>query len=59
MRFPRTPDNFLILGDFNKFGVAEGRLGPDWGPVEAFRLAIHTASENWAILSEIHFRTIS
>jgi alpha-1,3-mannosylglycoprotein beta-1,4-N-acetylglucosaminyltransferase A/B len=55
----RTKDNFFIIGTFNKFGVAEGSLGPDLPPLEAFRLTVHTASENWAILSEIHFRTIS
>ena len=57
--WPPTQDNFHLLGTFNKFGVAEGSLGPDLGPVEAFRLSVHTASENWAILCKIHFRPLS
>ena len=47
---------FLVVGTFNQFGVAEGTLGPDLGAIEAFRLSIGAASENWAILSEIFFK---
>ena len=54
-KYPRTTDDYLILGGFDKFGIAEGTLGAELGLVEIFRLNIHSASENWAILSEIMF----
>lgn len=54
-KYPQTTDDYLILGGFDKFGIAEGTIGPELGLVEIFRLNIHSASENWAILSEIMF----
>ena len=54
-KYSQTADHFLILGEFDKFGIAEGTLDPELGKVETFRLNIHSASDNWAILSEIMF----
>ncbi|XP_055379355.1 alpha-1,3-mannosyl-glycoprotein 4-beta-N-acetylglucosaminyltransferase B isoform X2 [Condylostylus longicornis] len=49
-----TTDGFLIIGSFNAFGLAEGNIDPKIGPIKEIRLHVHSDSENWALLSEIH-----
>lgn len=49
-----TADGFLIVGNFNEFGIADGIIEPKIGKVKEIRLHIHTDSENWAILSEVN-----
>jgi len=55
------PDSqgWIQSGEFNHFGVAEAPLGSKYGPISAFRLTVGASSENWAILSEIHFKATS
>lgn len=53
---PRTKDGFLVVGTFDHFGIAEGQIAPELGPIKQFRLSIHAPSENWAILSEIFLK---
>lgn len=53
-----TPDGFLIIGSFNEFGIAEGVVDPKIGTIKEIRLHVHSDSENWAILSEVKFRSI-
>ncbi len=54
--FDRTEDGFVVVGRFDQNGLAEGKLDPEWGEISHVRLAVHATSENWVILSEIHFR---
>ena len=56
---PPLKDGFLIVGGFDHFGIAEGTLGPEIGPIKKFRLSIHASSENWAILSELFLKKVS
>lgn len=49
-----TADGFLIVGNFNEFGIAEGTIESKIGKVKEIRLHVHTDSENWAILSEVN-----
>ncbi|XP_055325807.1 alpha-1,3-mannosyl-glycoprotein 4-beta-N-acetylglucosaminyltransferase B-like [Sitodiplosis mosellana] len=51
-----TTDGFLIVGCFNEFGIAEGVIDAKIGKIREIRLHVHTDSENWAILSEIHLQ---
>ena len=54
---PRTEDGFVVVGSFgSQDGVARGDIGPDWGLVSHVRLSIHSSSDNWVILSEIHLK---
>lgn len=49
-----TPDGFLIIGNFNSFGIAEGSVDTKFGKIKEIRLHVHSDSENWAILSEVN-----
>jgi len=53
---PTTKDGYLVIGGFNKFGVAEGSIGAAFGKIKTFRLNIGASNDNWAILSEIFFK---
>lgn len=48
-----TADGFLIIGNFNALGIAEGSVEPQIGSIKEIRLHVHSDSENWAILSEV------
>jgi len=52
-----TRDGFYVVGTFNHLGVCEGTLGSQVGAIQAFRLNILSSTDNWAILSEIFFKT--
>nr|XP_014100548.1 alpha-1,3-mannosyl-glycoprotein 4-beta-N-acetylglucosaminyltransferase A isoform X1 [Bactrocera oleae] len=52
-----TTDEFLIVGAFDGFGVAEGAIDARIGAIKEIRLHVHGDSENWALLSEIDFET--
>ncbi|XP_049826869.1 alpha-1,3-mannosyl-glycoprotein 4-beta-N-acetylglucosaminyltransferase B isoform X1 [Schistocerca gregaria] len=49
-----TSDGYIIVGQFDSMGVAEGAVNTQLGPIRTLRLSVHSDSENWAILSEIH-----
>ena len=51
--FDRTDDGFVIVGQFDSNGLAEGAIDPEWGPISHVRLSVHATSDNWVILSEI------
>jgi len=53
----RSKDGFVVLAAFDENGVAEGTVRPEWGAVSAVRLSIHTGSDNWLIISEMHLQT--
>lgn len=57
--FNSTADGFLIIGNFNSFGLAEGTVDPKIGKVKEIRLHVHSDSENWAILSEVSIHCVS
>ncbi|MPC42360.1 Alpha-1,3-mannosyl-glycoprotein 4-beta-N-acetylglucosaminyltransferase A [Portunus trituberculatus] len=52
-----TNDSYLIIGEFDDMGVAEGSVEEGVGVVRSLRLSVHEESDNWAILSEIHILT--
>ncbi|XP_056637146.1 alpha-1,3-mannosyl-glycoprotein 4-beta-N-acetylglucosaminyltransferase B [Diorhabda sublineata] len=51
-----TLDGFLIVGKFDSAGIATGTLDVSIGKIESIRLNVHSESDNWAILSEIHLQ---
>ncbi|XP_076262886.1 alpha-1,3-mannosyl-glycoprotein 4-beta-N-acetylglucosaminyltransferase a [Rhynchophorus ferrugineus] len=51
-----TTDGFVIVGKFDHVGIASGVVDEMFGKIKAVRLHVHSDSENWAILSEIHIR---
>ncbi|XP_066259965.1 alpha-1,3-mannosyl-glycoprotein 4-beta-N-acetylglucosaminyltransferase B isoform X1 [Euwallacea similis] len=51
-----TNDGFVIVGKFDSAGVAKGAVDGSLGKIQALRLHVHSDSENWAILSEIHIQ---
>lgn len=52
-----TEDSYIIVGDFDDMGVAEGTIDETFGEIKTLRLSVHVESDNWAILSEIHIET--
>lgn len=51
-----TSDGFIIVGKFDVVGIAEGTPDESIGRVSALRLHVHSESDNWAILSELHIQ---
>lgn len=51
-----TSDGFIVVGKFDVVGIAEGTPDEIIGRVSALRLHVHSESDNWAILSEIHIQ---
>ncbi|XP_067003248.1 alpha-1,3-mannosyl-glycoprotein 4-beta-N-acetylglucosaminyltransferase B isoform X2 [Anabrus simplex] len=51
--FNSTSDGYIVVGQFNSMGIAEGSVDPKLGPVRVLRLNVHSESDNWAILSEV------
>lgn len=49
-----TEDGYVIIGKFDALGMAQGTVDPKLGRISILRLTVHSESENWAILSEIH-----
>ncbi|XP_067122632.1 alpha-1,3-mannosyl-glycoprotein 4-beta-N-acetylglucosaminyltransferase B-like [Centruroides vittatus] len=55
--YPMLDDGFLIVGRFNnQSGIAEGTILPLVGPIAIMRLTIHSDSDHWILLSEIHLK---
>ncbi|GFT26759.1 alpha-1,3-mannosyl-glycoprotein 4-beta-N-acetylglucosaminyltransferase B [Nephila pilipes] len=55
--YPKTKDGFLVVGHFKEStGVAEGNVSSTVGHVKVMRLYVHSESDRWAILSEIHIQ---
>lgn len=48
-----TNDGFLVIGNFNSFGIADGLIDSKFGKIKEIRLHVHSETENWAILSEV------
>ncbi|XP_050513757.1 alpha-1,3-mannosyl-glycoprotein 4-beta-N-acetylglucosaminyltransferase B [Diabrotica virgifera virgifera] len=51
-----TQDGFIIIGKFDSAGIASGSLNNSIGKISSLRLNVHSESDNWAILSEIHLQ---
>ncbi|XP_074038777.1 alpha-1,3-mannosyl-glycoprotein 4-beta-N-acetylglucosaminyltransferase a [Leptinotarsa decemlineata] len=51
-----TSDGYIIVGKFDSTGIATGTPNESIGKVKTLRLNVHSESENWAILSEIHIQ---
>ncbi|XP_043289885.1 alpha-1,3-mannosyl-glycoprotein 4-beta-N-acetylglucosaminyltransferase B [Venturia canescens] len=49
-----TEDGYVIIGKFDALGIACGTVDKQLGRVKVLRMTVHSESENWAILSEIH-----
>lgn len=52
-----TNDSYVVVGEFDDMGMAEGNVEEGLGVVKSLRLNVHEESDNWAILSEIHIQT--
>ncbi|CAH1992966.1 unnamed protein product [Acanthoscelides obtectus] len=48
--------NSFFTGKFDSAGVAQGSLDESIGKIQVLRLNVHSESDNWAILSEIHIQ---
>uniref|UniRef100_A0A2P2HXG7 Alpha-1,3-mannosyl-glycoprotein 4-beta-N-acetylglucosaminyltransferase B n=1 Tax=Hirondellea gigas TaxID=1518452 RepID=A0A2P2HXG7_9CRUS len=48
---------YLIVGSFDDLGVAQGTIPSSIGLINKLKLHVHTESDNWSILSEIHIKT--
>ncbi|CAH1992959.1 unnamed protein product [Acanthoscelides obtectus] len=51
-----TTDGYIVVGKFDSAGVAQGSLDESIGKIQVLRLNVHSESDNWAILSEIHIQ---
>ncbi|XP_017774951.1 PREDICTED: alpha-1,3-mannosyl-glycoprotein 4-beta-N-acetylglucosaminyltransferase B [Nicrophorus vespilloides] len=51
-----TSDGYIVIGKFDGVGIATGNPDESIGKVSALRLYVHSESDNWAILSEIHIQ---
>ncbi|CAH1180218.1 unnamed protein product [Phaedon cochleariae] len=51
-----TSDGYIIVGKFDTTGIATGVPDENIGKVKVLRLNVHSESDNWAILSEIHIQ---
>ncbi|KAL1501288.1 hypothetical protein ABEB36_006636 [Hypothenemus hampei] len=51
-----TSDGYVIVGKFDGSGIARGTVDESLGKIQSLRLHVHSDSENWAILSEIHIQ---
>ncbi|OXU26362.1 hypothetical protein TSAR_002451 [Trichomalopsis sarcophagae] len=49
-----TEDGYIIVGKFDSLGIARGTVDKKLGKIAVLRLTVHSESDNWAILSEIH-----
>lgn len=53
-RIDVTEDGYIIIGKFDNLGIAQGTVDKKYGKIAVMRLSVHSESDNWAILSEIH-----
>lgn len=51
----QSDGNFIVIGQFTN-GVAEGEIRDDLQPISALRLLVHSDSDVWALLSEVHIK---
>ncbi|XP_039287074.1 alpha-1,3-mannosyl-glycoprotein 4-beta-N-acetylglucosaminyltransferase B isoform X2 [Nilaparvata lugens] len=51
-----TTDGYIVVGKFDIKGMAEGSVNRKLGAIQELRLTIHSDSDNWAILSEMHIQ---
>ncbi|KAK9727742.1 hypothetical protein QE152_g19042 [Popillia japonica] len=51
-----TADGFVVIGKFDNSGIAAANVDENLGRVVTLRLHVHSDSDNWAILSEIHIQ---
>ncbi|VEN64068.1 unnamed protein product [Callosobruchus maculatus] len=54
--FNLTTDGYIVVGKFDGAGVAQGIVDDSIGKIQVLRLNVHSESDNWAILSEIHIQ---
>ncbi|XP_048005699.1 alpha-1,3-mannosyl-glycoprotein 4-beta-N-acetylglucosaminyltransferase A-like [Leguminivora glycinivorella] len=48
--------NYTVIDSFDEFGLADGSLKGDWGPLNSIRLRVNRDSTFWVILSEIELK---
>ncbi|KAJ8667281.1 hypothetical protein QAD02_008943 [Eretmocerus hayati] len=49
-----TEDGFIVIGKFDSLGIARGTISRTFGRISVLRVTVHSESDNWVILSEIH-----
>lgn len=50
----KGPDNYLIVGHFNKMGEAIGQISTEFGKIQSIRIRCLTGSKKWVLLREVH-----
>ncbi|XP_063837497.1 alpha-1,3-mannosyl-glycoprotein 4-beta-N-acetylglucosaminyltransferase A-like [Ostrinia nubilalis] len=55
---PANKGNYTVVGKFDEFGMAEGEISKDFGPLAAIKLSVNKSSQYWVILSEIELRPV-
>ncbi|XP_047208652.1 alpha-1,3-mannosyl-glycoprotein 4-beta-N-acetylglucosaminyltransferase B-like isoform X2 [Girardinichthys multiradiatus] len=51
----QSDGSFIVIGEFNN-GVAAGEIREALQPISALRLVVHSDSDVWALLSEVHIK---
>ncbi|XP_014878629.1 alpha-1,3-mannosyl-glycoprotein 4-beta-N-acetylglucosaminyltransferase B-like [Poecilia latipinna] len=54
-KYKRSDSSFIVIDEFYN-GVAEGEIDEVLQPISALRLVVHSNSDVWALLSEIHIK---
>ncbi|KAK0176821.1 hypothetical protein PV328_000925 [Microctonus aethiopoides] len=49
-----TEDGYIVINKFDSFGIAQGKVDKNFGKISVLRMTVHSDSDNWAIISEIH-----
>ena len=52
-KFKVTEDKYLIIGEFNADGVAEGQVSLSMGTIDSLRLRVLQPGQNWVLLNEV------
>ncbi|XP_069026692.1 alpha-1,3-mannosyl-glycoprotein 4-beta-N-acetylglucosaminyltransferase B isoform X2 [Embiotoca jacksoni] len=53
--YTQSDNGFIIIGAFQN-GVAQGEIEEALQPISALRLVVHSDSDVWAVLSEVHIK---
>lgn len=53
MDFNTTSEGYVIVGNFDQLGVAEGSINPRIGKIKELRVRVLSEAENWVILNEV------
>ncbi|XP_047524230.1 alpha-1,3-mannosyl-glycoprotein 4-beta-N-acetylglucosaminyltransferase A isoform X2 [Pieris napi] len=55
--YPHYQRQFITINAFDEFGLAEGAIKPEYGPLDAIRIRVTKTLTRWLVLSEIDLKT--